>query len=109
MKSLWIDVSITSSLILFRNISTPQKTTLITRAETREKNGCLLLYIDKRIIKAASPRYTRKSFVVNEVSGIIQKTPAPATKAKAQINKMLRVLRSRLLSCTVSCVRYNSE
>src|SRR5688572_1624363 len=109
MKSLWIEVSITSSSILFRNISNPQKPTQITRAETIEKNGCLLLYIDKMTIIAASPRYTKKFFVVNEVSGIIQKRPAPATKAKAQINKILRVLRSRLLSCIVSCVRYISE
>src|SRR5436190_20817529 len=109
MKSLWIEVSITNSLRLFTKSSNPKKPIQIISAETREKNGCLLLYTDKRIITVASPRYTKKSFVVNEVSGIIQKMPAPATKAKAQINKIFRVLRSRLFSCFVSCVRYISE
>src|SRR5215204_3481009 len=98
MKSLWIEVSITSSFRLFKNISNPQKPTQIRRAERIEKNGCLLLYNDNMTITAASPRYTRKFFVVNELSGIIQKTPAPPTKAKGQINKILRVLRSRLFS-----------
>ena len=41
---------------------------------------------------------TKKLFTVNEVSGMVQNTPAPATRATEQINNILRVLRSRLFS-----------